>query len=106
MPPRRLKKKSVKRLVEKHVAKAIEEYEKTRANPSNASGSGSTNTGGTVNVQSSATEDFLRVRAYNKVKSGDCAHLKDSFRSLTICPGTRVSSVNERTTLNYCTAAN
>ncbi|GKC26895.1 putative reverse transcriptase domain-containing protein, partial [Tanacetum coccineum] len=47
IPPRRLKKKSVKRLVEKHVAKAIEEYEKTRANPSNASGSGSTNTGGT-----------------------------------------------------------
>ncbi|GJX34818.1 putative reverse transcriptase domain-containing protein [Tanacetum coccineum] len=30
MPPRRLKKKSVKRLVEKRVAKAIEEYEKTR----------------------------------------------------------------------------
>ncbi|GJZ19963.1 hypothetical protein Tco_0556553 [Tanacetum coccineum] len=32
MPPRRLKKKSVKRLVEKRVAKAIEEYEKSRAN--------------------------------------------------------------------------
>ncbi|GJZ50049.1 putative transposon, En/Spm-like protein [Tanacetum coccineum] len=40
MSPRRLKKKSVKRLVEKRVAKAIEEYEKTRANPGNASGSG------------------------------------------------------------------
>ncbi|GJS31190.1 putative reverse transcriptase domain-containing protein [Tanacetum coccineum] len=47
MPPRRLKKKSVKRLVEKLVAKAIEEYEKTRANPGNASGSGSTNAGET-----------------------------------------------------------
>ncbi|GKE97552.1 putative reverse transcriptase domain-containing protein, partial [Tanacetum coccineum] len=46
MPPRRLKKKSIKRLVEKRVAKAIEEYEKTRANPGNASGSGPTNTGG------------------------------------------------------------
>ncbi|GKA34454.1 hypothetical protein Tco_0720883 [Tanacetum coccineum] len=32
MPPRRLKKKSIKRLVEKCVAKAIEEYEKSRAN--------------------------------------------------------------------------
>ncbi|GJX87161.1 putative reverse transcriptase domain-containing protein [Tanacetum coccineum] len=32
MPPRRLKKKSVKRLVEKRVAKAIEEYKKSRAN--------------------------------------------------------------------------
>ncbi|GKB02262.1 hypothetical protein Tco_0830351, partial [Tanacetum coccineum] len=29
MPPRRFKKKSVKRIVEKRVAKAIEEYEKT-----------------------------------------------------------------------------
>ncbi|GKA78886.1 hypothetical protein Tco_0785423 [Tanacetum coccineum] len=32
MLPRRWKKKSVKWLVEKHVAKAIEEYEKSRAN--------------------------------------------------------------------------
>ncbi|GJS14822.1 putative reverse transcriptase domain-containing protein [Tanacetum coccineum] len=32
MPPRRLKKKSIKRLVEKRVAKAIEEYKKSRAN--------------------------------------------------------------------------
>ncbi|GKC04145.1 hypothetical protein Tco_0995755 [Tanacetum coccineum] len=31
MSPRRFKKKSIKRLVEKRVAKAIEEYEKTRA---------------------------------------------------------------------------
>ncbi|GJV45565.1 putative reverse transcriptase domain-containing protein [Tanacetum coccineum] len=44
MPP----KKFVKRLVEKRVAKAIEEYEKTRADSNNAGGSGSANTGGTV----------------------------------------------------------
>ncbi|GJY14060.1 putative reverse transcriptase domain-containing protein [Tanacetum coccineum] len=61
MPPRRLKKKSVKRLVEKRVAKAIEEYEKTRANPGNASGSGSTNTGGTVNVQSLVAKAKIKV---------------------------------------------
>ncbi|GJR74620.1 hypothetical protein Tco_0086985 [Tanacetum coccineum] len=59
MPPRRLKKKSVKRLVEKRVAKAIEEYEKTRANPGNASGSGSTNTGRTVNVQGCTYKTFM-----------------------------------------------
>nr|GFB26288.1 putative reverse transcriptase domain-containing protein [Tanacetum cinerariifolium] len=41
MPPRRLKKKSVKKLVERRVAKAIEEYEKTRADSINAGGSGS-----------------------------------------------------------------
>ncbi|GKC26158.1 hypothetical protein Tco_1033452, partial [Tanacetum coccineum] len=36
MLSRRFKKKSVKRLVEKRVAKAIEEYEKTRADSNNA----------------------------------------------------------------------
>ncbi|GJX98230.1 hypothetical protein Tco_0355249 [Tanacetum coccineum] len=48
MPPRRFKKKAVKRIVEKRVAKAIEKYEKTRADSNNTGGSGSTNTGGTV----------------------------------------------------------
>ncbi|GJY88152.1 hypothetical protein Tco_0502780 [Tanacetum coccineum] len=48
MPPRRFKKKSVRKIVEKHVAKAIEEYEKTRAESNNADGSRSTNTGETV----------------------------------------------------------
>nr|GEX00056.1 hypothetical protein [Tanacetum cinerariifolium] len=36
MPPRRLRKKFVKKLVERRVAKAIEEYEKTRADSINA----------------------------------------------------------------------
>ncbi|GJU21345.1 putative reverse transcriptase domain-containing protein [Tanacetum coccineum] len=48
MPPRRFKKKSVRKIVEKRVAKAIEKYEKTRADSNNAGGSGSTNTRGTV----------------------------------------------------------
>ncbi|GJX99815.1 putative reverse transcriptase domain-containing protein [Tanacetum coccineum] len=47
MPPRRFKKKSVRKIVEKRVAKAIEKYEKTRADSNNTGGSGSTNTGGT-----------------------------------------------------------
>ncbi|GKE63384.1 hypothetical protein Tco_1513751 [Tanacetum coccineum] len=52
MQPRRLKKKSIKRLVEKHVAKAIEEYEKSRANLDSAGSSGGNpgNAGGTMNV--------------------------------------------------------
>ncbi|GKC44601.1 hypothetical protein Tco_1062323, partial [Tanacetum coccineum] len=64
MPPRRLKKKSVKRLVEKRVAKAIEEYEKTRANPGNASGYGSTNAGRTVNVQSCIHKTFMNGKPH------------------------------------------
>nr|GEY93034.1 putative reverse transcriptase domain-containing protein [Tanacetum cinerariifolium] len=53
MPPRRVKKKSVKMLVEKCVGKAVEEYEKTRDNLDNAESSrGNTeNAGGTTNVQ-------------------------------------------------------
>ncbi|GKA36891.1 hypothetical protein Tco_0723456 [Tanacetum coccineum] len=35
MPPRRFKKKSVRKIVEKRVAKAIEKYEKTRADSNN-----------------------------------------------------------------------
>ncbi|GJS75472.1 RNA-directed DNA polymerase, eukaryota, reverse transcriptase zinc-binding domain protein [Tanacetum coccineum] len=42
------KKKSVRKIVEKRVAKAIEKYEKTKADSNNAGGSGLTNTGGTV----------------------------------------------------------
>ncbi|GJU92843.1 putative reverse transcriptase domain-containing protein [Tanacetum coccineum] len=48
MPPRRFKKKSVRKIVEKRVAKAIEKYEKTRADSNNTGRSRSTNTGGTV----------------------------------------------------------
>nr|GEW83813.1 hypothetical protein [Tanacetum cinerariifolium] len=62
MPPRRLKKKSVKRLVEKRVAKAIEEYEKTRANLDNArsSGGNSENVGG-LNVHTLGLVNANRI---------------------------------------------
>ncbi|GKC61158.1 putative reverse transcriptase domain-containing protein [Tanacetum coccineum] len=65
MPPRRLKKKSVKRLVEKRVTKAIEEYKKTRANPSNAGGSGTTNAGGTVNVPGCSHKTFMNGKPHS-----------------------------------------
>ncbi|GJX31096.1 putative reverse transcriptase domain-containing protein [Tanacetum coccineum] len=48
MPPRRFKKKSVRKIVEKRMAKAIEKYEKTRADSNNTGVSESTNTGGIV----------------------------------------------------------
>ncbi|GJU17380.1 putative reverse transcriptase domain-containing protein [Tanacetum coccineum] len=46
MPPKMMKRKAVKKMVKKRVAEAIAEYEKTRANPKNAGGSGSVNAGG------------------------------------------------------------
>ncbi|GJU85169.1 retrotransposon protein, putative, ty1-copia subclass [Tanacetum coccineum] len=47
MPPKRFKKKSVRKIVEKRVAKAIKKYEKTRADSNKVGRYGSTNTGGT-----------------------------------------------------------
>ncbi|GKB55481.1 putative reverse transcriptase domain-containing protein, partial [Tanacetum coccineum] len=67
MPPRRFKKKSIKRLVKKRVAKAIEEYEKTRADSNNAGGSGSTNIGGTVapDVQGCSYKTFINCKPHS-----------------------------------------
>ncbi|GJU54906.1 putative reverse transcriptase domain-containing protein [Tanacetum coccineum] len=67
MPPRRVKKKSVKRLVEKYVAKAIEEYEKTRTNLDNAGSSGGNtgNAGGTMNVQGCLHKTFMNGKPHS-----------------------------------------
>ncbi|GKB01705.1 putative reverse transcriptase domain-containing protein [Tanacetum coccineum] len=67
MPPRRLKKKSVKRLVEKRVAKAIEEYKKSRANLDSAGSSGGNtgNAGGTVNVQGCSHKTFMNGKPHS-----------------------------------------
>ncbi|GJU86069.1 putative reverse transcriptase domain-containing protein [Tanacetum coccineum] len=67
MSPRRLKKKSVKRLVEKRVAKAIEEYEKSRANLDSvgSSGGNTENTGGTVNVQGCSHKTFMNGKPHS-----------------------------------------
>ncbi|GKB07559.1 putative reverse transcriptase domain-containing protein [Tanacetum coccineum] len=66
MPPRRFKKKSVKRLVEKHVAKAIEEYEKNRANLDSAGSSGGNpgNAGETMNVHGCSHKTFLNGKPH------------------------------------------
>ncbi|GKA27824.1 putative reverse transcriptase domain-containing protein [Tanacetum coccineum] len=116
MPLRRLKKKSVKRLVEKRVAKAIEEYEKTRVIPSNASGSGPTNTGGTVNVHGCTHQTFINGKPYpfngiegvvglrrwiEKVEQVfeicKCAE-EDKFKSIMTteyCPATKIQRMEE-----------
>ncbi|GKA36693.1 putative reverse transcriptase domain-containing protein [Tanacetum coccineum] len=69
MPPRRrLKKVSVKRLVEKRVAKAIEEYEKSRVNLDSAGSSGGNNgnAGKTVNVQGELTYMYMKFCRFKK----------------------------------------
>ncbi|GJX99350.1 putative reverse transcriptase domain-containing protein [Tanacetum coccineum] len=66
MPPRRFKKKSIKRLVEKRVAKAIEEYEKSRANLDSAGSSGGNpgNAGGTMNVHGCSHKTFMNGKPH------------------------------------------
>nr|GEY13141.1 putative reverse transcriptase domain-containing protein [Tanacetum cinerariifolium] len=65
MPSRRLRKKSVKKLEERRVAKAIEEYEKTRADSINAGGSGSASTGGSVDVQGCSYKTFMNWKPHS-----------------------------------------
>nr|GEV19581.1 putative reverse transcriptase domain-containing protein [Tanacetum cinerariifolium] len=67
MPPRRVKKKSIKRLVEKRMAKAIEEYKKTKANLDNARSSrGNTgNAGGTMNAQGCSHKTFMNGKPHS-----------------------------------------
>nr|GEV57646.1 putative reverse transcriptase domain-containing protein [Tanacetum cinerariifolium] len=64
MPPKMMKRKAVKKMVKKQIAEAIEEYEKTRVNPGNASGSGVTNTGGSVNVQGCTHKTFMNGKPH------------------------------------------
>ncbi|GJW05108.1 putative reverse transcriptase domain-containing protein [Tanacetum coccineum] len=64
MPPKMMKRKAIKKMVKKRIAEAIEEYEKTKANPSNAGGSGPTITGGTVNVQGCSHMTFINGKPH------------------------------------------
>nr|GEX23185.1 hypothetical protein [Tanacetum cinerariifolium] len=64
MPPKMMKRKAVKKMVKKWIAKATEEYEKTKVNPSNASGSGVTNTGGSMNVKGCTHKTFMNGKAH------------------------------------------
>ncbi|GKB36793.1 hypothetical protein Tco_0881735 [Tanacetum coccineum] len=64
MPPKMLKRRAVKKMVKRRVAKAIEDYEKSRANSDNARGSGSSNAGGTVNVQGCSHKTFMNRKPH------------------------------------------
>nr|GFC58270.1 putative reverse transcriptase domain-containing protein [Tanacetum cinerariifolium] len=65
MPPQRLRKKSVKKLVKRRVDKAIEKYEKTRADSINAGGSGSVSIGGSADVQGCSYKTFMNCKPYS-----------------------------------------
>ncbi|GKA37140.1 putative reverse transcriptase domain-containing protein [Tanacetum coccineum] len=64
MPPKMMKRNAVKKMVKKRIAEAIEEYEKTKGNPSNVGGSRPANTGGTVNVQGCSHKTFINGKPH------------------------------------------
>ncbi|GJT05031.1 putative reverse transcriptase domain-containing protein [Tanacetum coccineum] len=64
MPPKMMKRKAVKKMVQKQIAEAIEEYEKTRANPCNVGGFRPENTKGTVNVQGCSHKTFMNGKPH------------------------------------------
>nr|GEX26323.1 putative reverse transcriptase domain-containing protein [Tanacetum cinerariifolium] len=67
MPPKMMKRKAVKKMVKKRIAKAIEEYEKTRANLDNVgcSGGHTGNVGGTMNVQGCSHKTFINEKPHS-----------------------------------------
>ncbi|GJV40807.1 hypothetical protein Tco_1419247 [Tanacetum coccineum] len=64
MSSKMMKRKAVKKMMKKRIAEAIDEYEKTRANPGNAGGSRPANTGGTVNVQGCSHKTFMNGKPH------------------------------------------
>ncbi|GKD48465.1 putative reverse transcriptase domain-containing protein, partial [Tanacetum coccineum] len=116
MPPRRLKKKSIKRLVEKRVAKAIEEYEKSRANLDSAGSSGGNpgNAGGTMNVHGCSHKTFMNGKPHTfngtegvvglrrwieKVeqvfKTCKCAEEDKTMMTMEYCPTTEIQKMEQ-----------
>nr|GEU62814.1 reverse transcriptase domain-containing protein [Tanacetum cinerariifolium] len=113
MPPRRLRKKSVKKLVERRVAKAIEEYEKTRADSINAGGSGSASTGGSADVQGCSYKTFMNCKPHSFNMTGGVVGLKRWFEKMEqvfeICKCTEdekisLSNLKAMMTTEYCPA--
>ncbi|GJU85494.1 hypothetical protein Tco_1293040 [Tanacetum coccineum] len=84
MPRRRFKKKSVRKIVEKRVAKAIEEYENTKAYSNNAGGSGSANTGGTIvpYVHGCSYKTFMNGKPHSFKGAEGVVRLKRWFKKM------------------------
>ncbi|GJX69335.1 hypothetical protein Tco_0305062 [Tanacetum coccineum] len=98
MPPRRFKKKSVRKIVEKRVAKAIEKYEKTRADSNNTGGSGSTNTGGTVvpEMHGCSYKTFMNGKPHSfKGTEDPLEHVEAAMMTTEYCPATEIQRMEQ-----------
>ncbi|GJZ54421.1 hypothetical protein Tco_0609306 [Tanacetum coccineum] len=109
MPPRRFKKKSVRKIVEKRVAKAIEKYKKTRADSNNTGGSGSTNTGGTIvpEMHGCSYKTSINGKPHSFKAEGSCS--KSGERNVRLSDYANAnqipwSNVKAMMTTEYCPA--
>nr|GEW35777.1 reverse transcriptase domain-containing protein [Tanacetum cinerariifolium] len=87
MPPKMMKRKVVNKMVKKRIAEAIKEYERTRVNPGNASGSGETN-----------TEKVKQVFEICKCSEEDKVMFVTEFKSMMTtkyCPATEIQRMEE-----------
>ncbi|GJV34678.1 putative reverse transcriptase domain-containing protein [Tanacetum coccineum] len=96
MPPRRFKKKSVRKIVEKRVAKAIEKYEKTRADSNNTGGSGSTNTGGTIvpEMHGCSYKTFMNGKPHSFKWTEGVSNVK-AMMTTEYCPATEIQRMEQ-----------
>ncbi|GJS18135.1 hypothetical protein Tco_0412607 [Tanacetum coccineum] len=67
MPPRRLRKRAVERMVKSWVAETIAEYERNKANPKNVGGSGPANVVGVIasDVHGCSYKTFLNCKPHS-----------------------------------------
>ncbi|GJV40492.1 putative reverse transcriptase domain-containing protein [Tanacetum coccineum] len=109
MPPRRFKKKSVRKIVEKRVAKAIEKYKKTRADSDNTGGSRSTNIGGTVvpEMHGCSYKTFMNGKPHSFKGTEGVVGLKHWFEKMEqvnvkammtteYCPATEIQRMEQK----------
>ncbi|GKF25615.1 putative reverse transcriptase domain-containing protein, partial [Tanacetum coccineum] len=75
---------SVRKIVKKRMAKAIEKYEKTRADSNNVDGSGSTNTGGTIvpEMNGCSYKTFMNGKPYSFKGTKGVVGLKRWFEKM------------------------
>ncbi|GJS75817.1 putative reverse transcriptase domain-containing protein [Tanacetum coccineum] len=110
MLPRRFKKKSVRKIKEKRMARAIEEYEKTRIESNNAGGSRSASTRGITDVHGCSYKTFMNCKPHSFNRTEGVVGLKCWFEKMEqvfeICKCAKddKSNVKAMMTTEYCPA--
>ncbi|GJX17350.1 putative reverse transcriptase domain-containing protein [Tanacetum coccineum] len=104
MPPNMIKRKAVKKMVKKRV-EAIAEYEKTRANPDNAGGSGSVNAGGidAPKVHRCTYKTFLNCQPHKFNGTEGIIRLKHWFEKMEHVFEIRKCAKEDKVKFSVCT---